>query len=637
MIPCKITLVGDKNYARNFIGAGQSQLRILENQMSFQNLKQGIRRVRFNSRAMVETRVCFGLKEVIIYCLPAIIKGKGKKYERLPKLYVYVTISDYVTIWDLLTGEVAEDICNNEGHVNNEDGDPLVTFPCHKDELVTWLKGIKDRPTRQVLKDEPEDRKDYLDDNKKDQGCENRILKRNPEDPSAGNCSGGGCTDCYYGLTDPVNFADTTTNSGMEPPIICCPPPCTHPPGLGGIMQYGLVTANNILTPIPEDDPIYEKVKESFACNNVTSHHYDCYAFWNGTLGLWCVTCKHFNQTRSYVKYLRVWKTFSKHLYLCRFPSPHYYLIAQPEIPIEYCCPDTTVYEEPINFDVDVTYFNCYYYIYRGEAFVLSRTQRHGTALTINTDLGNLLLDYRPARGLIEDVKSLAELMSEAALSGNGCFGASIPDGVCTTLKEFEQVRYFWEDSPYDNPVHATGDCAWCRKEEQESVNDVLPGENTRYGISWCGSIYDYRKSKDVDEEGNPQTPIDQTDGWYRVLFRFFMGKFFTSGHETRWNDFELGVCPTPSDCEGSGGTCESTEWSNISTAGRISSVQATIELEKPQDYPKDRTSKITKRIDGIETSPTLPSAHSGTGTHVPILFYHLFFYHIGSLVKINQ
>jgi len=79
------------------------------------------------------------------------------------------------------------------------------------------------------------------------------------------------------------------------------------------------------------------------------------------------------------------------------------------------------------------------------------------------------------------------------------------------------------------------------------------------------------------------------------------MGKFFTSGHETRWNDFELGVCPTPSDCEGSGGTCESTEWSNISTAGRISSVQATIELEKPQDYPKDRTSKITKRIDGIE------------------------------------
>jgi len=54
------------------------------------------------------------------------------------------------------------------------DGDEIV-FPCHKNELVTWLKGIKDKPTRQVLKDDPENNRDFLEDNEMDIGNENKT------------------------------------------------------------------------------------------------------------------------------------------------------------------------------------------------------------------------------------------------------------------------------------------------------------------------------------------------------------------------------------------------------------------------------------------------------------------------------
>jgi len=69
-VPTKITLLGDKKKARNFIGAAQSQMRILENQLNFQGLKQGMRRTRFDSRTTVESNVCFNLKEVKIYSEP---------------------------------------------------------------------------------------------------------------------------------------------------------------------------------------------------------------------------------------------------------------------------------------------------------------------------------------------------------------------------------------------------------------------------------------------------------------------------------------------------------------------------------------------------------------------------------------
>ena len=91
-VPCKITLEGDKDCARDFIGAAQSQLRILENQMSFQKLKQGVRRVRLNPRTTVEALICFNLREVKIYSTPLIIKIKEKEeLEKLiPRFFAYV-------------------------------------------------------------------------------------------------------------------------------------------------------------------------------------------------------------------------------------------------------------------------------------------------------------------------------------------------------------------------------------------------------------------------------------------------------------------------------------------------------------------------------------------------------------------
>jgi hypothetical protein len=81
-VPCKITLTGDKDYARNFIGAAHSQLRILESEMRFQNLKQGVRKVRLNQRITVEARICFSLKEIIIYCMP-IFDEERKEFEEV--------------------------------------------------------------------------------------------------------------------------------------------------------------------------------------------------------------------------------------------------------------------------------------------------------------------------------------------------------------------------------------------------------------------------------------------------------------------------------------------------------------------------------------------------------------------------
>lgn len=68
MIPCKITPLGDKDYAKNFIGAARSQLRILKNALSFQKLEQGVRRVQLGPRIFIEAIVCFNLSEVKIFC-----------------------------------------------------------------------------------------------------------------------------------------------------------------------------------------------------------------------------------------------------------------------------------------------------------------------------------------------------------------------------------------------------------------------------------------------------------------------------------------------------------------------------------------------------------------------------------------
>jgi hypothetical protein len=69
-VPCKITLTGDKDYARIFIGAAQSQLRILEGELIFQDIKQGVRRRRLDPRTTVEATIVNQFQEVKIYSEP---------------------------------------------------------------------------------------------------------------------------------------------------------------------------------------------------------------------------------------------------------------------------------------------------------------------------------------------------------------------------------------------------------------------------------------------------------------------------------------------------------------------------------------------------------------------------------------
>lgn len=544
----RIILDGDAESASYMAREGIRQLGILKELMSFNDLQQDIRKVEYIDGSRIVCRSCFGEDVVYLYAV------KEEKWKFLPKLYVYVTISNYVTIWDLLTGEVAIDICNNDGKIYDYYGEPLITFPCHKSELVRWLEGIKDRPTRQVLKDNPEDRKDYLANNDKDMGEENRIEKFNPEDPSA---------NCYYGITDIATFENYTqvTNDGCEPH--CCSfddwdNPCTLP----NLESCTLFVKNMWDTPLG-DHPDSE---DSFIVNALTDNYCDGYITYTGYV-YWeiCRNYRRTHQTTSYVKYLQTFFLLSKHLYLCTYPSPKYSPILSPECYINYCCPETTHYENPIDFAVDRTAFICKYWFLR-QMFPLRKNNRSGQSITIRTDMGNLLLDYTPTREREEDTPMLYEIMSEAA-EGCGCFYVDIPEGVCSKVTDLEVQAYLWEDNYCGQPAHATDLCGWSSREEHVLVDDLAVSENMRTAVSWCGSIYNYRTS-----------PEGQTHGWYRVLLRFTMGKFFTEGDITEY-------CPSdPVIIE---------EWDNRAASERFSSVQATIELEHPKDYPKTRSVPI--------------------------------------------
>jgi len=98
-IPCKVTLTGDKNYARNFIGAAKSQMKILENQLFFRDLEQGVRSRPLDPRTTVEANICFGLREVKIHSEPKIIEMKKEEgLEKLiPRFFAYIVKVDDIT------------------------------------------------------------------------------------------------------------------------------------------------------------------------------------------------------------------------------------------------------------------------------------------------------------------------------------------------------------------------------------------------------------------------------------------------------------------------------------------------------------------------------------------------------------
>ena len=80
MIPAKISLSGDKVRAEKLRAFGLSQLQILQEQMTFQDLKQGTRRVSFEDGSFVKIKSVFGLNEVSIF-VPLVIVEKAEVEE----------------------------------------------------------------------------------------------------------------------------------------------------------------------------------------------------------------------------------------------------------------------------------------------------------------------------------------------------------------------------------------------------------------------------------------------------------------------------------------------------------------------------------------------------------------------------
>ncbi len=65
-IPRKIVVVGNRDYGLRFLGEAQSQLAILENQMKFQNLSQGVRNIKLNDNIHIECWSCFSAQGIKI-------------------------------------------------------------------------------------------------------------------------------------------------------------------------------------------------------------------------------------------------------------------------------------------------------------------------------------------------------------------------------------------------------------------------------------------------------------------------------------------------------------------------------------------------------------------------------------------
>ncbi len=113
-VPRKVVITGDKDAGRTLIGAADSQLRILEQQMTFQGLKQAYRTVRPYPGVTIYCWSCFTLQGVTI----STEGGKKQFEEQLRECWcncnfavgkimeVYEDLKDY-RVLDVIA-------CNNE-------------------------------------------------------------------------------------------------------------------------------------------------------------------------------------------------------------------------------------------------------------------------------------------------------------------------------------------------------------------------------------------------------------------------------------------------------------------------------------------------------------------------------------------
>jgi len=104
--PTKILVGGDKKTAETFIGPAKSQLNILKNQMDFQKLSQGVRRVWLNENVYVECKKIFNYQECKIWVRPIEIELFEK--ELLPTIILIISVPSEgrAFAWDLLNNKL---------------------------------------------------------------------------------------------------------------------------------------------------------------------------------------------------------------------------------------------------------------------------------------------------------------------------------------------------------------------------------------------------------------------------------------------------------------------------------------------------------------------------------------------------
>ncbi len=112
----KIKIAGDREKARCYIGQAVSQMNILINQMSFQNLTQGWRRLWLNENVYIECGKVFNHQECRIWCRPLFKPVETVEEVLTGPVHFYVRIKkpsqdiDRIIIWRMQEMIEAEDI-----------------------------------------------------------------------------------------------------------------------------------------------------------------------------------------------------------------------------------------------------------------------------------------------------------------------------------------------------------------------------------------------------------------------------------------------------------------------------------------------------------------------------------------------
>lgn len=112
--PTKVLVFGDLEKAKSLMGPAKSQMQILLNQLSFQNLSQGVRRLWLNQDTHVECIKCYNHQECRIWVRPETIKE-----ETIDNFILIITdrTGEEAFAWDLIENKQIEEFIEPDGNV----------------------------------------------------------------------------------------------------------------------------------------------------------------------------------------------------------------------------------------------------------------------------------------------------------------------------------------------------------------------------------------------------------------------------------------------------------------------------------------------------------------------------------------